>query len=196
MHKHAGSIVVATLALIAVVLLVRNRDLISLTCVPSRVDGRTYCVRDRDDTAAAADLLAHTTSAMTELVATCGRKHQGDPRIQRLVRRYRPNVVRETTRYSEHTAYSENKGEKLAFCVNRRNAHNDTLVDQNTLTFVAVHELAHVMTLSTGHTPEFWDNFKFLLHEAVGAGLYRPVDYSKEPAEYCSMPLTDSPLYS
>jgi hypothetical protein len=196
MYERVASIVVIALAIVGVVLLVRNSELFNLTCVPSSVDGRTYCVRSRTDTGAAADLLAHTTGAMTELVATCGRKHQGDPRIRRLVKRYKPNVVRETTRYSEHTAYSENKGEKLAFCVNRRNAHNNTLVDQNTLTFVAVHELAHVMTLSTGHTPEFWDNFKFLLHEAVDAGLYMPVDYSKEPAEYCSMPLTDSPLFA
>ena len=33
--------------------------------------------------------------------------------------------------------------------------------------FVALHELSHVMTVSVGHTQEFWENFKFLLKEAV-----------------------------
>ena len=29
------------------------------------------------------------------------------------------------------------------------------------------------------HTEEFWKNFKFLLEEAVGIGIYKPVDYKK-----------------
>ena len=33
--------------------------------------------------------------------------------------------------------------------------------------FVTLHELAHVMTVSVGHTEEFWTNFKFLLTKSV-----------------------------
>ena len=32
--------------------------------------------------------------------------------------------------------------------------------------FVAIHEIAHIMTKSIGHKPEFWNNFKFLLENA------------------------------
>ena len=35
------------------------------------------------------------------------------------------------------------------------------LIDENTLMFVALHELAHIATESIGHTKEFWANFKF-----------------------------------
>ena len=32
--------------------------------------------------------------------------------------------------------------------------------------FVAIHELAHIMTESVGHEPEFWDNMGFLLEKS------------------------------
>ena len=69
------------------------------------------------------------------------------------------------------------------------------LIDENTLTFLAVHELAHVMTESVGHTKEFWQNFKFLLKDAVKMGIYTPVDYKKKPKSYCGMNITDNPYY-
>ena len=71
------------------------------------------------------------------------------------------------------TAYSENKGEKLAFCLDtEKNGGN--LIDPNTLTFVAIHELSHIASKSIGHTDEFWNNFKFLLGEAKKINIYKP----------------------
>ena len=65
----------------------------------------------------------------------------------------------------------------------------------NTLTFVALHELAHIATKSVGHTPEYWKNFKFLLTQAEKINVYKPVDYKNNPQEYCSMTITDNPYY-
>ena len=42
-----------------------------------------------------------------------------------------------------------------------------------TLTFVAIHELSHVMSIDIGHGDEFWTNFKFLLENAEDAGIYK-----------------------
>ena len=72
---------------------------------------------------------------------------------------------------------------------------NENLIDEHTLTFVAIHELSHVMTKSIGHKQEFWDNFKFLLENAKEAKIHDPVDYSKKPTEYCSLTISDSPYY-
>jgi predicted metal-dependent hydrolase len=69
------------------------------------------------------------------------------------------------------------------------------LIDINTLTFVALHELAHLMTSSIGHKKEFWDNFTFMLEYATEAGLYRAVDYAKHPSEYCGLTIDSNPLY-
>ena len=58
----------------------------------------------------------------------------------------------------------------------------------------AVHELAHVYTTQVGHTKLFWDNFRFLLGEAVAAGVYKRVDYQKHPVEYCGVDIRSSIL--
>jgi hypothetical protein len=70
-------------------------------------------------------------------------------------------------------------------------------VDMNTVMFVVLHEMAHLMTaeLSSGkHTPEFWANFRRLLEDASRIGIYTPVNYAKSPVDYCGMKITDSPL--
>jgi hypothetical protein len=101
----------------------------------------------------------------------------------------------ETLPTSEYTAYSENKGEKLAFCLNRTKKGEDHMIDEHTLTFVAIHELSHVGTKSFGHKTEFWENFKFLLGEAKDAGIHEPRDYKKEPQRYCGMNIKDNPAF-
>ena len=68
------------------------------------------------------------------------------------------------------------------------------LVDTNTVMFVVLHEMAHLMTTTIGHTPEFWTNFKQILHDAVGAGIYHTENYAKSPVSYCGMEITDSPI--
>jgi len=110
------------------------------------------------------------------------------------VKNFNPQKISETLPNSELTAYSENKGEKIAFCLSKTK-ESTTLIDVNTLTFVSIHELSHVMTKSVGHKQEFWQNFKFLLENAKAANIYVPVDYKKKPQNYCGMTITDSPYY-
>ena len=100
----------------------------------------------------------------------------------------------ETLPTSEYTAYSENKGEKLAFCLNKEKEGNQ-LIDPNTLMFVAIHELSHIATKSIGHKDEFWNNFKFLLGEAKKIGVYEPEDYKKNSKRYCGTNITDNPYF-
>ena len=114
--------------------------------------------------------------------------------VKRLAEKFNPKKISETLPTSKYTAYSENKGEKLAFCTTTTK-EGSKLIDENTLSFVAIHELGHVMTESIGHTKEFWQNFKFLLKNAVKIGIYEPVDYKKKPKKYCGMKITDNPYY-
>jgi len=169
-------------------------ELYSLKCVISTVDGNKYCVRDRQNVKKAADLLATVTNKCKELVKYVGEKYPDDPDVKRLVEGFNPQKISETLPNSELTAYSENKGEKIAFCLNKTK-ESTTLIDINTLTFVSIHELSHVMTKSVGHKQEFWQNFKFLLENAKAANIYVPVDYKKKPQNYCGMTITDSPYY-
>ena len=60
---------------------------------------------------------------------------------------------------------------------------------------MAIHELAHIMTKSVGHTIEFWENFKFLLKNAVKIKIYNSIDYKENPVSYCSMDINENPLF-
>ena len=172
-----------------------NSEGFQLKCIISNVDGNKYCVREREKLQAAADLLATVTDKCKRLVKYMDQNYPDEERVKRLVAGYNPQKIVETLPTSEYTAYSENKGEKLAFCLNKSKSENDNLIDESTLTFVAIHELSHVMTKSIGHKSEFWENFKFLLENAKTAGIHNPVDYKKDKREYCGMSIHDNPYY-
>jgi len=169
-------------------------DAFNLKCIIASKDGNKYCVREREKLHAAANLLAQVTKKMKDMVAYMKEKHPTDPRTIKLVDGFNPKKISETLPTSELTAYSENKGEKIAFCLNTSKDGNQ-LIDINTLTFVALHELTHIMTESIGHKQEFWQNFKFLLQNAKNAGIYNPVDYKKSPKQYCGMEINDNPYF-
>lgn len=169
-------------------------DAYNLKCIISDVDGERYCVRERATMELASNLLATVTQKLKDLVAYCAKNFPDDEKIQRMVQKFNPTKISETLPTSEYTAYSENKGEKLAFCLNKQK-NGTKLIDINTLTFVAIHELAHIMTTSEGHKQEFWQNFKFLLEQAKAANIYDPIDYKKNPEPYCGMDITDNPYY-
>jgi hypothetical protein len=193
--KHSIFIYVIICFVIFVCLKVYSEsDAYNLKCIISDVDGERYCVRERASMQLASDLLANVTQKLKDLVAYCAAKFPDDENVQRMVQKFNPTKISETLPTSEHTAYSENKGEKIAFCLNKQK-NGTKLIDINTLTFVAIHELAHVMTKTEGHEQIFWQNFKFLLEQAKNANIYEPVDYKKNPQPYCGMDITDNPYY-
>ena len=172
-----------------------DSDSFQLKCVVSTVDGNKYCVRERANLKNAADLLAKVTEKCKELVKYTAEKHPDKENVKRLVKGYNPQKVMETLPTSEYTAYSENKGEKLAFCLSKKKGDLGNLIDEHTLMFVAIHELSHVMTKSIGHKSEFWENFKFMLGCAKECGIHEPANYKKKPKEYCSMKISDNPFF-
>jgi hypothetical protein len=171
-----------------------DSDTFNLKCVVSGVDGNKYCVRDRLHVQETVDLLAKVTNKLKKIVKYVGEKMPERDNVKLLVSNFNPQKIMETLPTSIHTAYSENKGEKMAFCMTKKKNGNK-IIDENTLTFVAIHELAHVGTKSIGHKKEFWNNFKFLLIQAEKLNLYTPEDYKKKPREYCGMNITDNPYY-
>ena len=171
-----------------------DSDAYNLKCIIASKDGNRYCVREREKLELAANLLATVTQKMKDMVKYLKETHPEDPRVIKLVAGFNPQRVSETLPTSELTAYSENKGEKIAFCLNTTKEGNK-LIDINPLTFVALHELTHVMTTSIGHKQDFWQNFKFVLENAKAANIYIPVDYKSKPQEYCGMTINDNPYY-
>lgn len=172
----------------------QESDMFQLKCIVSDIDGNKYCVRERAKLELVADLLANVTNNMKALVLHMKKTYPDRKNVQRLVSNFNPKKIYETLPTSSYTAYSENKGEKLAFCTTTTKEGNK-LIDENTLTFVAIHELSHLATKTVGHTDEFWNNFKFLLKEAKKENIYNPVDYKKNPQPYCGMTISDNPYF-
>lgn len=113
--------------------------------------------------------------------------------IKRLVNNFNPNNFSENTPDSKYTSYSVNKGEKIVFCIRDKN-QNESLVHENIMMFVSIHELAHLMTKSIGHGPDFWSNFKILLKIAIDNELYSYIDFNQKPEQYCGTKISDTPL--
>lgn len=165
-----------------------------IVCVISEVDGQRYCVRNRKHLMFAADLLAKVTDHMTQLVAHLKQKWARRGYVIRLVENYDPRSIQETLPTSTYVAYTENKGDKMAFCTTTTK-RGGKLIDLNTLTYVAVHELAHVACESIGHTDEFWRTFRTFLIEAVKIKIYKPVDYKAKPVPYCGTTISENILF-
>ncbi len=172
-----------------------KKDDFQLKCIISNVNGNTFCVRERNKLQESADLLAKITDKATYFVNYLKEKYPDKQCVKRLVEGYNPDTIKEILPNSKHTAYTENK-QKMFFCLNvKKDDTNSKLIDEHTLMFVALHEMSHISCKSIGHKSEFWETFRFLLGEAKIAGIHEPVDYSKEPVEYCSQKINDNPYY-
>jgi hypothetical protein len=165
--------------------------------VTSQVDGKSYKVRDLPDKQQAADMMARTRIRLTKLCDALEQKYPDKPQVKQMVRNFRsdPNRFMESTPDEEHTSSTVNKGESIHICLRQRDGPDESLVNENVIMFVALHELAHVCTESVGHGPDFWNNFGWLLKEAEALGLYQYTDFAAHPVGYCGVYITDSPTY-
>ncbi len=159
----------------------------------AELDGNMYLVRNVEDKAKAANLLAAIRQKLERVIDYLVKKYPDKDNVARLRSKFIAENIEESEAGSKYTSYSVNKGEKIVFCI-RSKDKEARLEDENLLVFVALHELGHVMTKSTGHTEEFWDNFRFLLKESIKIGVYKRQDFKKNPQKYCGTKITDSPL--
>ena len=165
--------------------------------VKSTVDGQTYSVRDMPDKQAAADIMAKVRIKMNKLKIHLEEAFADKPQVKQLSRNFEANSNRliEATPDAEHTSYSVNKGESVHFCLRQREGNDESLVHEDIVTFVAIHEMGHMITKSIGHGPDFWNNFAWLLQEAERVGVYKHRDFRAHPVSYCGMKITDQPTY-
>lgn len=161
--------------------------------VKSNLDNNEYLVRNLEDKEVAANMLATLRLKLEKICDIMKTRYPDDESVKRMNERFNSDNITEAGKNNQYTSYSVNKGEKIVFCI-RQKDDKESIVDENTLTFVSIHELAHIMTKSVGHTPEFWDNFKRLLKESVDNNLYIKENYSQNPKEYCGIKVSDSPL--
>ena len=72
-----------------------------------------------------------------------------------------PMLYLRTEEGSKYTSYALNKRHaKIALCI-RDKQNPNVFIDENTVIFVAIHELAHIMTESVGHKKNFGITWPF-----------------------------------
>lgn len=100
------------------------------------------------------------------------RYKQNDPKLYHLRSQLKQlhDIVDELVFLEDKKSYTINK-KKIYLCL--RDENGDYYHD-NMLTFVAIHELAHVLCDEIGHTPKFEKIFNELLDQASSLGLYDP----------------------
>lgn len=167
-----------------------------MSLTKSNVDQQYYLVRNLADKQEAADSLAHVREKILRLRKYLEQTHMSKPFVKQLIDNFDCSAERfsESTPDAQYTSYSVNKGEKVYMCLRQRD-DKETLVNENIILFVALHEMSHVGTSSIGHTPEFWNHFAWILEQAEHIKIYSFTDFAAHPVEYCGVHITDSPKY-
>jgi hypothetical protein len=165
--------------------------------VKSSVDGKEYLVRDLPDKQEAANLLAKVRIKLNNLKMHLEGKYPDKPQVKQLIQNFRndPKRFLESTPDAEFTSYSVNKGESVHLCLRQREGADESLVKEEVMVFVAIHEMSHILTESLGHGQDFWNNFAWLLKEAELINIYKHQDFKAHPVKYCGMSITDEPVY-
>lgn len=147
------------------------------------VDGQRYLVLKRKDSASAANLLALLHADMRSLVTQFREANPGDAEAETLAEKFDGSQTSEGNPSSAYTSYTIQKA-RIVLCLRQKGG---AFVNKNVIMYVAIHELAHIMTPTQGHTQEFWQNNRRLLKCAEQMGLYFPQDFASSPQPYCGI---------
>jgi len=176
----------------------------------STLDGKYYKVRQGNDSQTKADLLAFIKLKLSIIVEALrsDSNYSNDTDVRRLLSNWDRGVtIKEIGNMESDAAYVINK-QHFAFCLQDlpgvgEKPKTTKLEDTNLITYVGIHELAHIMSEETGHGQEFIRNFEFLLNYAKNIKytdpflnkeipLYIELSKLKTSDNYCGVPLINS----
>ena len=111
--------------------------------IPSNLTGESYIVRNLPDKKIAAETLADLHRKLQQLIRYTRQTDPDHPGVRRLSQKFQGKIS-ERTAESVYTSYTVNKGEHVHMCIRQT---DNTLVDRNTIFYVGLHEMAHIMTV-------------------------------------------------
>lgn len=177
--------------------------ILNITYFKSNLDNQYYLIRNegtKRDKQKTVKLLSNFRIKLIDFCNFLFNKYKNKSNIERIKRffnRLYPDNIIEAPLDEYNTSYCINKGQEIAICL--RDKYNSSIFfEENTIIYVLLHELAHVMSVNIGHGDEFTANFIFLLKNAIEFKLWRFVDYSKKEnhADYCGITITENLLYN
>lgn len=163
--------------------------------VKSDIDNQLYLVRDLPDKQNASNMLARIKKNIVDinnyLISNKEKYKEYQSYIDQLNEKVPYIIIMESTEDSMYTSYSINKGEQIVFCIRSRKYKNE-IHDLNLMMYVVLHELSHVACPEYGHTALFKKIFAFITNTAIDQGMYKKIDFTNYPLEYCGLTITDS----
>ena len=163
----------------------------NVTVLKSSNDNRKYRLLDLPGKEKCMEILVQLNKNVIQLLSYV--KDEDREGIKDLLDNYKPDSLSENLEKKSLQAYSINKGEEICLCLREPEDELKIIDDINTLMFVLVHELGHLMTDDIGHTNKFWNNMAYLLKKASEINLYNPINYRISPVMYCGVKIDDTP---
>ena len=163
----------------------------NVAVLKSSNDNRKYRLLDLPGKEKCMEILVQLNKNVIQLLSYV--KDEDREGIKDLLDNYRPDSLCENLENRSLQAYSLNKGEEICLCLREPDDELKIIDDMNTLMFVLVHELAHLMTDDIGHTNKFWNNMAYLLKKSSEINLYNPINYKNSPVMYCGVKIDETP---
>ncbi len=176
--------------------------------IKSNIDGNIYpVISSYEDKHAAADIIAKINIFAVDLIRRLKATYltispetpeqiKGYEVASILEKRYKSESLAENKPTSDKdTSYTQNKGEVIALCLREKESGFNKFHSLDTLKFVMLHELAHIITPEITHSNLFWTNFRFLLEFCQKQGIYTAPDYNKKNEQYCGMTIRYNPMW-
>lgn len=175
--------------------------------ITSDIDNKVYMIRrgyskSKEFLLKSANTLANINNRVEKLIEFLQKNYSDDPNknyfIKKLRENYNSYMISEGSLDPRYTTYTVDK-QDMHICLRTRDQY-ENIYDIDLLMYVVLHELAHLCNFDKygspiiGHGFEFKFIFKFLVEEAIKIGIYKFIDYSRNPQEYCGILIQSSIL--
>lgn len=168
---------------------IKDKNLIYIKC---EYDNIHYLVKNDENKYEKVHILYEINKKVNEIINNLKQSdYYKNKHIRHLCNTYNPKSLYENID-PEYTSYSLNKGQEIRLCLIDPN-NKSVITDVNTILFVVIHELSHIMTPEVGHPPNFWKNMSFLLKFSIDNNIYKYVNYEKYPVLYCGVNVNKTP---
>jgi predicted metal-dependent hydrolase len=143
------------------------------------------------------NLLANLNDKLDFIIESLSKEQNKSIAVNRLLHNWnRGVVIKEIGNMEPEAAYVINKQYVSIclknFCDSKSCEGTNTLDNINLLTYVGIHEMAHIMSQEIGHGDEFKTNFKFLLDYSKKLKIYDPL-LKKEYPVYIELKKLNTP---
>ena len=156
-------------------------------------DGIEICVKSDDFTEEKKYLLKILAINLKKLIVNLKTLERNNANIKRFFQKIGDKGITKIEETTEDYDYGEKNINVLKLCLGKRKniEYSEDIIDLNSLTYVALHKFAHIMTKRGEHTKEFIDNWKFLIEQAKNLKIYISENYKNGKKTYCNEQLAN-----